>query len=58
VYATIQAESCDAQSGTVAEPTSDTGDGQDLGWSRYGYVALTSGQPTDVVNVNYFTFSH
>jgi Carbohydrate binding module (family 6) len=47
-YSTIQAESYDAQSGTIAEPTTDTGGGQDLGyiangdWARYDNVDFGS----------------
>jgi hypothetical protein len=48
-YATIQAESFNAQSGVVAETTTDTGGGQDIGylangdWARYDGVNFGSG---------------
>jgi beta-glucanase (GH16 family) len=35
-YATIQAESANAQSGTQTEPTSDAGGGQNVGWIANG----------------------
>lgn len=42
-YATIEAESFDAQQGTQPEATSDTGGGQDLGWLANGDYARYDG---------------
>ncbi|MGH9210483.1 MAG: glycoside hydrolase family 16 protein [Acidimicrobiales bacterium] len=54
-YATIQAESFDAQSGVAVEPTSDTGGGQNIGWigngdwARFDNIDFGSSPPVDFV---------
>jgi hypothetical protein len=53
-YATIQAESYNAQSGTAVEATSDTGGGQNVGWIangdwlQYNNVAFGATSPATV----------
>jgi Carbohydrate binding module (family 6)/Glycosyl hydrolases family 16 len=54
-YATIQAESFNAQSGVATETTTDTGGGQNIGWlangdwARYDNVNFGSTPPRDFV---------
>jgi len=54
-YATLQAESFDAQSGVGVEATGDTGGGQNIGWlangdwARYDNVELGATRPVDFV---------
>jgi hypothetical protein len=54
-YATIQAESFNAQSGVATETTTDTGGGQNIGWlangdwARFDGVDFGSAPPADFV---------